>query len=225
MQLGKLLSRCFIRSLTFPLMMTTPAMAAATLMEEDPAVSADAARQMLIDGNKRFVEGKLSAYDVGTTRRIQLANGQYPFAVVVTCSDSRVPPELIFDQALGSLFVIRVAGNVLDAIALGSVEYAVEHLNTKLVVVMGHEKCGAVKATVDGGHVPPNIGAIAAKIQPAVEFAKATNPINLYEAATDANIINMVKLLKDDQIIANLSEVQVIGAKYHFESGEVIFGS
>lgn len=224
MQLGKLLSRCFIRSLVFPLTMTAPAMAAATLME-DPAISADVARQMLLDGNKRFVEGKLSDYDVGTTRRIQLAHGQYPFAVVVTCSDSRVPPELIFDQALGSLFVIRVAGNVLDTIALGSVEYAVEHLNTKLVVVMGHEKCGAVKATVDGGHVPPNIGAIAAKIQPAVEFAKTTNPINLYEAATDANIINMVKLLKDDQVIAHTSEVQVIGAKYHFESGEVIFGN
>jgi len=202
--------------------LSAPLLAASTLTEY-PFVSADVAQQMLIDGNKRFVEGKLSTYDVGIGRRTQLSHGQYPFAVVVTCSDSRVPPELIFDQALGSIFVIRVAGNVLDAITLGSVEYAVEHLNTKLVVVMGHEKCGAVKAAVDGGHVPPNIGAIAAKIQPAVDFAKAANPINIYEAATDAHIINMVNILKADHVVANTAGIKTVGAKYHFESGEVLF--
>lgn len=204
--------------------MSTPTLAASALTEY-PIVSADAAQQILLDGNKRFVEGKLSTYDVGISRRTQLSHGQFPFAVVVTCSDSRVPPELIFDQALGSIFVIRVAGNVLDAITLGSVEYAVEHLNTKLVIVMGHEKCGAVKAAVDGGHVPPNIGAIAAKIQPAIDFAKSVNPVNIYEAATDANIINMVNIIKADHVIANMDGVKTIGAKYHFESGEVVFGN
>lgn len=202
--------------------LSAPLLAASTLTEY-PAVPADVAQQMLIDGNKRFVEGKLSTYDVGIGRRIQLSHGQYPFATVITCSDSRVPPELIFDQALGSIFVVRVAGNVLDAITLGSVEYAVEHLNTKLVVVMGHEKCGAVKAAVDGGHVPPNIGAIAAKIQPAVDFARAGNPINIYEAATDAHITNMVNVLKDDPVIITNAGVKTVGAKYHFESGEVLF--
>lgn len=198
-------------------------LAASSLTEYLP-INAALAQQMLLDGNRRFVAGKLSTYDVGIVRRLQLSQGQYPFAVVVTCSDSRVPPELIFDQALGSIFVIRVAGNVLDAITLGSIEYAVEHLNTKLVVVMGHEKCGAVKAAVDGGHVPPNIGAIAAKIQPAVDFAKAANSINVYEAATDANIINMVNLIKEDHVISSIDGVKTIGAKYHFESGEVLFG-
>lgn len=189
----------------------------------DLVVSADMAQEILINGNKRFIQGNLSTYDVGINRRTQLSHGQYPYAVVITCSDSRVPPELIFDQALGNIFVIRVAGNVLDAVALGSVEYAVEHLNTKLVVVMGHEKCGAIKATVDGGHVPPNIGAIAAKIQPAVDTAKAANPADIYEATADANIINMVNLVKADHVISHIPGVKVVGAKYHFESGEVTF--
>lgn len=203
--------------------MSIPATLPMPAANAPPAVSADTARQILSEGNNRFIQGKLSTYDVGTNRRAELAHGQHPYAVVVTCSDSRVPPELIFDQALGNIFVIRVAGNVLDAVALGSIEYAVEHLNTKLIVVMGHEKCGAVKATVDGGHVPPNIGAIAAKIQPAVDIAKATNPDNIYEAATDANIVNMVNLVKVDQIINQIDGVKVVGAKYHFHSGEVMF--
>lgn len=222
MQVRKLLSKCLLRSLLFPLTMTAPAMAS-IFADAPPVVSADMAQQILEEGNKRFVQGTLSTYDVGTSRRAQLSLGQYPYAVVVTCSDSRVPPELIFDQALGYIFVIRVAGNVLDAVALGSVEYAVEHLNTKLVVVMGHEKCGAVKATVDGGHVPPNLGAIAAKIQPAVDIAKAANSADIYEAATDANIVNMVNIVNADHVISQIAGVKVIGAKYHFESGEVRF--
>lgn len=197
--------------------------ALASLPVVDPAVSADIAQQLLIDGNQRFIQGKLSSHDVGVTRRMQLSYGQNPYAVIVTCSDSRVPPELIFDQGLGYIFVIRVAGNVLDAITLGSVEYAVEHLNTKLVVVMGHEKCGAIKSAVEGAQVPPNIAAIAAKIQPAADMARLSNPADIYEAATDANIANMVSLIKTDPIIAHIPDVKVVGAKYYFASGEVVF--
>ncbi|HWR45144.1 carbonic anhydrase [Sporomusa sp.] len=188
-----------------------------------PSVSADVAQQMLVDGNKRFTSEKYADSQIGQARRTELVKGQHPFAVIVSCSDSRVPPELLFDQGLGDLFVVRVAGNVLDSIELGSIEYAVEHLGAKLIVVLGHEKCGAVKATVDGGEVPPNIKAIAAKIQPAVTAAKAANSANVYEAATDANVLNMVAALHADPVITHVGGVKILGAKYHLESGAVEF--
>lgn len=191
--------------------------------------SASEARQLLIDGNKRFTSGKLAGKDMGSTKREELAaKGQKPFAVVVTCSDSRVPPELIFDQGLGDLFVIRVAGNVFDPVAVGSVEYAVEHLGTPLVVVMGHEKCGAVKATADGGEAPGSLGSIVAKIKPSVEKAKAAGATgnDLYEKATDENIKAAIADLEKSPIVKHLKEsgkLTVIGAKYHLGSGEVTF--
>jgi carbonic anhydrase len=210
---------CTTLTLILVLSLALPAFATST----EKAVAADTAHKLLIDGNKRFVQEHYAGNERGKGRRGELTKGQHPFAVIVTCSDSRVPPELVFDQGLGDIFVVRVAGNVLDAIELGSVEYAVEHLNTKLVVVLGHEKCGAVKATVDGGDIPPNIKAIAAKIQPAVTAARATKTSNVYEAATDVNITNMVTAVKTDPVIAHIADVKVIGAKYHLESGEVVF--
>ena len=183
----------------------------------------DTAQKMLIDGNNRFMQEKDTNRQIGKAKRTELTNGQHPFAVVVSCSDSRVPPELIFDQGLGDIFVVRVAGNILDAIGLGSVEYAVEHLGVKLIVVLGHENCGAVKATVDGGDISPNIQAIAAKIQPAVIQAEAGKPANIYEAATDVNITNVVAILKADPVIASFAGVKIVGAKYHLDSGAVVF--
>ena len=134
--------------------------------------SSDTAKQLLIEGNARFISGKTLSKDLSSTRRIDLMkNGQHPFAVIVSCSDSRVPPELLLDQALGDLFVIRVAGNVITPVELGSVEYAVEHLKAPLVVVLGHEGCGAVTAAVQGGEIPGSISAITDKIKPAVDGA------------------------------------------------------
>ncbi len=191
--------------------------------------SASEAKQLLIEGNKRFVSGKLANKDLGSTKREELAaKGQKPFAVVVTCSDSRVSPELIFDQGLGDLFVIRVAGNVLDPVAVGSVEYAVEHLGTPLVVVMGHEKCGAVKATADGGEAPGSLDSIVAKIKPSVEKVKAAGATgnDLYEKATDENIKAAIADLEKSPIVKHLKEsgkLIVVGAKYHLGSGEVVF--
>lgn len=187
------------------------------------SVPADMAQNMLIDGNNRFVVEKYADHEIGKAKRAELAKGQHPFAVIVSCSDSRVPPEILFDQGLGDIFVVRVAGNVLDAIELGSVEYAVEHLGVKLVVVLGHEKCGAVKATVDGGELPPNIKAIADKIQPAVAAAKAKPVGDVYETAANTNVLNMVDSLKNDPILNHVAGVQFIGAKYHLESGKVEF--
>ncbi|MGL5207311.1 MAG: carbonic anhydrase [Acidaminococcaceae bacterium] len=189
------------------------------------------ARNLLIEGNTRFSQGKVFAKDFSLEKRTDLSvNGQKPFAVIVSCSDSRIPPELVFDQALGDLFVIRVAGNVVDAIEMGSIEYAVEHLGSPLVVVLGHEKCGAVKASVDGGEVTENIAKIAAKIQPAIDNVKAQD-----KSATGGKIYNEVetenvKLVQDTinanpimQHLIHQNKVEVIGAKYHLESGTVTF--
>ncbi|MBP2636121.1 MAG: carbonic anhydrase [Firmicutes bacterium] len=204
-------------ALLFAFVFITPVLASATTA----AVPADIAQKLLIEGNQRFVTDKYTMPQIGQERRSKLTEVQHPFAVIVSCSDSRVPPEIIFNQGLGDLFVVRVAGNVLDSLELGSVEYAVEHLGTKLIVVLGHEKCGAVKATVDGGDIPPNIAAIAAKIQPAVDTARAANSSNIYEASADANISNMVAHLHADPLLAHIDGVIIVGAKYHLESGQV----
>ena len=114
----------------------------------------DKALDLLKSGNARFVSGALTPKDDYATLREKLSAGQHPFAVVLCCSDSRIAPEIIFDQKLGDLFVIRNAGNVVDEEVLGSIEYAVEHLETSLVVVMGHAACGAVTATYNGDDLP-----------------------------------------------------------------------
>ncbi len=184
-------------------------------------ISADAAKQKLVDGNRRFVTGELFPKNLSSERRNELLeDGQYPFAVIVTCSDSRVPPELLFDQALGDLFVIRVAGNVLDSVALASVEYAVDHLHSPLVVVLGHENCGAVQATVEGGSPPGSIGAITSLIKPSVEKARALGLVGdeLCEKAADENVITTLDELRRSPVVKHLldsGKLSLIGAKYH----------
>ena len=119
-----------------------------------PIVPPDVAMTRLRDGNTRFMKGKPKRPNGDPKRRAELANSQRPFAIVVSCSDSRVPPELVFDAGLGDLFVVRTAGEVVTAIELGSIEYAVDHLGASLIIVLGHERCGAVKATVEHRHPP-----------------------------------------------------------------------
>ena len=133
----------------------------------------EGALKRLIDGNNRYVSSKMAHPNQTENRRKEVIKGQKPFAVIVGCSDSRIPPEIIFDQGIGDLFVIRVAGNIVDDVALGSVEYAVDHLGTKLVIVLGHGNCGAVTATVQGGEAHGHIGSIVRTIAPAVEKARA----------------------------------------------------
>jgi carbonic anhydrase len=180
--------------------------------------------QRLIDGNRRYAEGRPLNMDRNAARRGEIAKGQKPFAIVLTCSDSRVPPELLFDQGLGQLFVIRTAGNVTDDIALGSIEYAAEHLNTRLIVVLGHERCGAVEATVKGGELPGHIGAIGAKIKPAVAIGKAF-PGDQVDNCVRANIVNVMTGLRESKpILAEMvekGEVAVVGARYDLDDGLV----
>ncbi|KNY26530.1 carbonic anhydrase [Pseudobacteroides cellulosolvens] len=187
------------------------------------------AEQLLKEGNQRFQSNKILSDDISTSKRKDLvSNGQHPFAVVLTCSDSRVPPETLFDQGLGDIFVIRDAGNVIDPVELGSIEYGVEHLGSPLIVVLGHDNCGAVKAAVEGGEAEGNIKDIVEKIKPSLEKAKHTCTGNdkLCEACENENIKNSVAQIKNDPIIKKLekeNKVKVVGAKYHLDTGVVSF--
>lgn len=188
----------------------------------------DEAVGRLMDGNKRFVAGSSTQPDLSDARKKELAGGQHPSAIVVTCSDSRVAPEHIFNQGLGDIFVIRTAGNVLDPIALGSVEYAAEHLHTPLLVIMGHEKCGAVAAAMEAPDKPEgNIGSILVKILPAVKKAKASGGTKeeMLDKAIRRNVVlSHNAVLKQSPVLKHLAEegeLKVIEALYHLTSGEV----
>ncbi|AQS05448.1 carbonic anhydrase [Clostridium beijerinckii] len=192
------------------------------------SVDSGDAKKLLIEGNKRFVSGNVLGEDISKENLKKLSGGQKPFAVIVSCSDSRVDPETIFDQGLGDLFVIRDAGNVVDKITLGSIEYGAEHLNAPLILVLGHESCGAVKAAVDKAQVSENIQEIVDKINISVKNVEAKNPSKdkIYQEVEDANIKNTVSEIEKDPIIEELikeNKVKVVGAKYHIETGEVNF--
>jgi carbonic anhydrase len=185
---------------------------------------ADQTLKKLTDGNKRYASLKQKHPNQGSRRRAEVSKGQKPFAVIVGCSDSRIPPEILFDQGLGDIFVIRVAGNIVDDVALGSIEYAVDHLNTKLVVILGHSKCGAVTATVQGGEAHGHIAGIVKAIAPAVKKAKGKKG-DLTDNAIRANVELVVKQVKTSTpIIAKMvraGKVKVVGAYYDIGTGLV----
>jgi carbonic anhydrase len=175
---------------------------------------ANTALQMLKEGNERYLKGELIPKDSYSEDREVLNSGQKPFAVILTCSDSRAAPEVFFDQKLGDIFVIRNAGNIADRTALGSIEYAVEHLKSKLVVVCGHSKCGAVTAACSDGELPPNIKHIINYIEPSVKKGGDIDNV------VHTNVKTMVVHIKADEIIKHLG-VTVVGAYYDIHSGEV----
>jgi len=154
-----------------------------------PSVPADEALSRLKAGNERFAQSKVSAGQPVAARRAATAQTQHPFAIIVGCADSRTAPEIIFDQGIGDLFVVRTAGNLVDDYALGSIEYAVEHLGSRLIVVLGHERCGAVTAALAGGSAPGHIESLVRAIQPAVAASKEMKGDPLANAvATAASI-------------------------------------
>jgi carbonic anhydrase len=185
-------------------------------------IDSKSALKLLMDGNKRYLESKATHQDQDVKRRTEVAKGQHPAAVVITCSDSRVPPEILFDQGLGDLFVIRTAGNIVDDIGLGSVEYAVEHLGVQLVIVLGHERCGAVDAAVKGGEAEGHIENLIKAIQPAVEEAKKQTG-DLLDNAVRANVRDIVKMLKTNEPILkklfNEKKIDIVGARYDLDDG------
>jgi carbonic anhydrase len=200
-------------------------------------IPADEALRRLREGNLRFIaEGRSEDGVTTTERRRALVDGQNPFAVILGCSDSRVPVELVFDQNLGDLFVIRVAGNIVAPSQIGSVEFAAEQFGTRLVVVMGHSSCGAVKATVDAVRstekmTSPNLRSIVDRIRPAVaELVEGRDDLDeeaLLRRAVRANVRASVDHLRHgSEILETLIDsggLQVVGAKYSLKTGAVEF--
>jgi carbonic anhydrase len=180
---------------------------------------------MLMDGNARFVSGSVTHPNQSQERLAEVVSAQHPFAVVVGCSDSRIPPEIVFDQGIGDIFVIRTAGEVMDDAALGSIEYAVEHLNVSLVMVLGHDSCGAVKATIAGGEAPGHLAYLVDAIEPAVNASEAGGEENLLNASIDANTEMIVEQLKSTQPIlseyVDEGKLEIVGARYHLDDGSV----
>jgi carbonic anhydrase len=180
----------------------------------------------LIEGNKRFMSGELAKKDIGEARRQELTKGQHPFATVLSCSDSRVAPEIIFDQGLGDIFVVRVAGNVVEPTTLGSIEYGVEHLHTPLLIILGHESCGAVKATLEAKGKPEgNIGAILKKIMPAVNTARKAkkDTSETLNIAIQENVKNTYKDVMKSKIVreqVHEGKLKIIGAEYYLGTGK-----
>jgi carbonic anhydrase len=180
-------------------------------------------------GNQRFLKGTPEHPRGDTARVKETAGAQHPIAVVIGCSDSRVPPEILFDQGIGDLFVVRVAGNVCAAHEIGSAEYATEHLGTPLVVVLGHTSCGAVTAAVAGGEVPDNVRSLLDGIRPAVAKAEHEHPElkgkALIPAAAEANAWNAAqRIFELSPTIRHLvkeGKLQVVVAMYDVGSGVV----
>ena len=180
----------------------------------------------LVEGNKRFVTGSPSRVSPTAQQWTDLAKGQHPFAIVLACADSRLSPEIIFDQGLGDLFVIRNAGNLLDDHVIGSIEYAVEHLHVSLIVVLGHTKCGAVTAAVAGGEAPGHLKSIVESLQAAVAMAKQ-KPGDPVDNAVRINArLEANTLTQTEPIVAELvktGKVTVVAARYDIATGAVEF--
>jgi carbonic anhydrase len=195
--------------------------------EQSAKVAPAEALSRLKAGNQRFITGKLQHPNQNPKRRTELATGQRPFAIVLGCADSRTSPEVLFDQGLGDLFVVRVAGNILDDHVLGSIEYAVEHLGAHLIVVLGHQRCGAVQAakeTLDSkAEAPAHINSIVASIQPAVEATRGAD----VEATIKANTDNVVQSLRSSEPVLKkeieAGSITVVGAYYNLDTGAVVF--
>lgn len=184
----------------------------------------DLALEQLLEGNKRFVSASVTHPNQDGERRISLGSGQAPFAAVLACADSRVPPEVLFDQGLGDLFVVRVAGNILNDQLLGSLEYAAMHLHTPLIVVLGHSSCGAIGAVASGAELEGHIASLAPAIQPAVDKVRGQEGDLTDNAAMEVSRMTAEQLVNSEPILADMvksGKVKVVSAFYDLESGEV----
>lgn len=195
--------------------------------EKDQKTESAAIWTDLMNGNKRFMAGKHTAVNYSAAR-VSLAKGQKPLTIVLGCADSRVPPEFVFDKNLGELFVVRDAGNIADEVSLGSIEYAVEHLHAKVLVILGHESCSAVAATVSGEKMPTkNLRAIVESIAPAFEDSKSCviggkinlSCVELNVKHSSENVVEKSPIIKE---AVEKGELTIIRAVYKLETGEVV---
>ena len=199
----------------------------ATPKEENPMINADQSLQILMEGNGLFMTAKPLYPNLTPKRRKEVSKGQKPFAIIFGCVDSRVPPELVFDRGLGDLFVIRTAGQALDDAALGSIEFGVKKLNIPLVMVLGHEKCGAVAATIEvvekKAVAHGQINTLVEIIKPAVGKVMG-QPGDLLENSVRANIQLTVDKLKASPLLSKYldkGKIKIVGARYDLETGVV----
>ncbi|MCC3406885.1 MAG: carbonic anhydrase [Microcoleus sp. PH2017_10_PVI_O_A] len=187
-------------------------------------ITPDGALKKLMEGNQRYIDQKRTFPDQARSRIVEVAKGQHPFATVLACSDSRVTPEIIFDQGLGDLFDVRIAGNFLDDVVLGNIEYAALELGVPLLVILGHERCGAVKAALDGKAVPGHISTLVEAIKPAVDATKNLAG-DAWDNAVRANVKMNVEKLKDSSPIlaeaVKAGKLKVVGGRYDLDSGKV----
>lgn len=192
---------------------------------QTPNLPAAIALQKLKDGNDRFANYQMKHPNTQKARREKLIIGQHPFAVILTCSDSRVAPELIFDQGLGDIFVIRNAGNVLDEHVIGSIEYAVEHFGINLVIIMGHESCGAVGAAMKDDEAIESIESIKEAIEPAINQCKKENKYTYENVIKTHAIIDADSILEEKEIneYYKKHDLKIIPAYYSISSGRVEF--
>jgi carbonic anhydrase len=195
--------------------------------EEAYTAAAKVALENLLAGNQRFARGERAprAFDL---RREKLVTGQKPLAIILGCSDSRVSPGTLFDQNLGEIFVVRTAGQVLGATAIASIEYAVDHLQAPLLVILGHEQCGAVTAAIaHEGQAEGNIGLLLGKIKPAIDKARQlkTAPEDMVEKVTDLHLEELARqVLQESEIISRAvaeGRLRLVTGKYQMASGEV----
>jgi carbonic anhydrase len=207
-----------------PKMLYSCAAAALAVAAEQPRANPDQVLKQLQAGNQRYVAGKPTRPNHTTARRAEVAKGQRPGAIILGCSDSRVPPEVIFDQGLGDVFVVRIAGNVATDEVLGSIEYAVEHLGPSLVLVLGHKRCGAVDATLKGAQPEGHVAALVRAIRPAVEEVKG-KPGDTLDLAVKANVRRVVGQLSTAKpVLAGLvskGAIKIAGATYDLDTGAV----
>lgn len=196
---------------------------------ETPVTNPDEAVQRLKDGNQRFAGNTTVDPNQTDTRRIEVAVGQHPFATILGCVDSRVSPELVFDRGLGDLFVIRTAGHVLDNTVIGSIEFGYEEFGIPVVMVLGHERCGALDVTIEALEkhqtIGGSIGAVVSGVTPAVEAAKG-RPGELLDNSVRANIELTVSRLKESPILKEAvaaGKIKIMGGRYDLETGVVEF--
>ncbi len=187
-------------------------------------VEPEAALQRLLEGNQRFVQHNPRHPDQSSSRLQEIAQAQHPFVVILSCADSRAPAEIIFDQGLGDIFDVRIAGNVVTPEALGSLEYAVLLLGTPLLMVLGHERCGAVTAAVQGEPLPGRIGTFVRPIKPALARVKG-KPGDPVENAVVANVQYQIERLKRTSTLlarqAEAGKLKIVGGRYDLDTGEV----
>jgi len=205
---------------TLFLTLLLPALAA-TADDAQPSVGPDAALARLKAGNARFVDRSTSGSKPTAARRAETANGQHPFAIIVGCADSRTAPEIVFDQNIGDLFVIRTAGNLVDNYALGSIEYAVAHLGSRLIVVLGHQNCGAVKAALSGGEAPGHVHDLVHAIEPAVDAVKGKPGDPLANAIHENDARVAEKIRSKAKLGALASQVRIVEGYYDLHTGKV----